>query len=523
MTAKRSSSALSLIIFMVGFLILVIPFHIRPENSIVDDGYFYPEIARHIAHGQGSTFNGFTLTNGYHPLWMLLCAAGAFIISSPTKLVQVLSGMQDLMILLSLLGIVLLARAAKLRGAIYSFFFMMFFYVGLSMWHMIEFPLTLLLQILALTLAVPVLPSLNTRAVRLPALGIALGATMLSRLDSIFFIGILLAYQFIRSNKTSSIAKRTIQVLVPGLICGLIVAPYLAWNWITFHHLMPISGAIKSSFPHIHKWFLPAFTLPVWAAILFNGFVLSFKKSKTSYDIACLLSAYGAALHLMYTLSFGDIAPWYLVSGFISFALLVPRLVDTIYKRVPLAERFEKPVAAVLFVVYFAFGMVRASSNLSYTRLLSGQFSLHQTYREPKRAFAQQLVQILPPNSNAIIFDAPGGVAFYSGLNILPTDGLVSDYQYNDLLAKEGMLKYARNHNIHYLIAPKVRADQLFHRLALEIHREGNNQIFSFEAPLTKQPAGSIALSDSNLVLTFREINPDLEKSFPEIGVWRID
>jgi 4-amino-4-deoxy-L-arabinose transferase-like glycosyltransferase len=36
-----------------------------------EDGYYYLQIARNAAEGRGSTFDGVTRTNGYHPLWVL--------------------------------------------------------------------------------------------------------------------------------------------------------------------------------------------------------------------------------------------------------------------------------------------------------------------------------------------------------------------------------------------------------------------------------------------------------------------
>lgn len=36
---------------------------------LVDDGYYYLQIAGNLARGLGSTFDGLNSTNGYHPLW----------------------------------------------------------------------------------------------------------------------------------------------------------------------------------------------------------------------------------------------------------------------------------------------------------------------------------------------------------------------------------------------------------------------------------------------------------------------
>lgn len=38
-----------------------------------DDAYYYFKVAQNITNGLGSTFDGINATNGYHPLWMLVC------------------------------------------------------------------------------------------------------------------------------------------------------------------------------------------------------------------------------------------------------------------------------------------------------------------------------------------------------------------------------------------------------------------------------------------------------------------
>lgn len=38
-----------------------------------DDAFYYFKVAQNITEGLGSTFDGINLTNGYHPLWMIIC------------------------------------------------------------------------------------------------------------------------------------------------------------------------------------------------------------------------------------------------------------------------------------------------------------------------------------------------------------------------------------------------------------------------------------------------------------------
>ncbi len=40
---------------------------------IRDDAYYYFKVAQNITEGLGSTFDGINQTNGYHPLWMIIC------------------------------------------------------------------------------------------------------------------------------------------------------------------------------------------------------------------------------------------------------------------------------------------------------------------------------------------------------------------------------------------------------------------------------------------------------------------
>ena len=47
----------------------------RVLGTFEDDSFYYLTIARRIAAGQGSTFDGIHLTNGYHPLWCAFLVA----------------------------------------------------------------------------------------------------------------------------------------------------------------------------------------------------------------------------------------------------------------------------------------------------------------------------------------------------------------------------------------------------------------------------------------------------------------
>src|SRR3954451_4673324 len=54
------------------WLVIVVVWRDAPFALTFDDAFYYFGIARNVAHGHGSTFDGIDPTNGYHPLWMLI-------------------------------------------------------------------------------------------------------------------------------------------------------------------------------------------------------------------------------------------------------------------------------------------------------------------------------------------------------------------------------------------------------------------------------------------------------------------
>lgn len=522
-STPRGKKQIPLPLVLLGSLLLAIPFHLRPDNFIVDDGYFYPQIARFIIHGQGSTFNGITPTNGYHPLWMIVCIVAAKVTSESSPLIQIIAMVQDLFTIVSVALIVTIARRAHLHGALLGCMPILFFGMVLGIWRLLEANLALALQLGTLVLTVPILPGFYERTRRWQNIltGCMLGLLMLARLDLLFFAITVLAWGFFKKDPPRTLWNRFSSLVIQGGTAALLLTPYLLWNWHHFRHLLPISGAIKSTFPHVQHWGVASFMYPVVLALILNSALL-LKRNKTSFDTLCLLTTAAAALHLAYTISFGGLAPWYLTTGYLAVSFAVICTVDSLFRIVPSLSWIEPALAALLFVAFLALGTLRLVSNFTYTHLIHGQLSFHVPYLEPKRALAIKLRETLPSASNIMIFDAPGGVAFYSGMHLLPIDGLVSDYAYNKELAKDGLAAYLGRKHIDFFIAPYVRQNQTYDRLFLKEQRASEGQTIEVQAPLTRQIAGTLLLPDSDLVFRFREINPDLETIYPEVGVWRI-
>lgn len=58
---------------VVLWLVVVVAWADAPFAITFDDAWYYVGIARNIHDGAGSTFDRVNVTNGYHPLWLLVC------------------------------------------------------------------------------------------------------------------------------------------------------------------------------------------------------------------------------------------------------------------------------------------------------------------------------------------------------------------------------------------------------------------------------------------------------------------
>lgn len=104
----------SLIVIVMGihlYAAFSAPHNFPMRWFVRDDAYYYFKVAQNISEGRGSTFDGINPTNGYHPLWLLICvpifALARFDLILPLRLILVL------MAALSVIASILLFRLLK--------------------------------------------------------------------------------------------------------------------------------------------------------------------------------------------------------------------------------------------------------------------------------------------------------------------------------------------------------------------------------------------------------------------------
>ncbi len=72
---KRDQIVFLILIFLFGVFHFYIAFSPRSSMMnwyLIDDAFYYFQVARHVVAGHGFTFDGINLSNGFHPLWMVV-------------------------------------------------------------------------------------------------------------------------------------------------------------------------------------------------------------------------------------------------------------------------------------------------------------------------------------------------------------------------------------------------------------------------------------------------------------------
>lgn len=241
---KRLLSVLTAFLFSAFVIVLAIPFFSKLSwtTLVQDDFFYYLVVARNIAQGHGSTFNGIVPTNGYQPLWLWILVCVSWISQSP----RFILGFVALSSLAATAVTFVLARRLLSRtdaSPLLAFAF--------TAWTSV-LAFLLYVEAMEVTLTVPLMFAVVCMLVetewleRTPRntflLGLTLSAMVLSRIDSLIF-GFLLLVGILA---LPSLRRIVTPRLAAGAILGFLPVPaYFIYNRLVFHTWLPVSGAAK--------------------------------------------------------------------------------------------------------------------------------------------------------------------------------------------------------------------------------------------------------------------------------------
>ena len=209
-----------------------------------DDFFYYALVARHLVLNHISSADGIHLTNGYHPLWMLVLAAcfklapglDFLIAIQAVAFAAVLLYYAGLLRCLTFLGVP--PNLRRLSALVLSLHALLLFRYGME----VTLALPLSIWMLAFVLA----PGFRWTSRQAFAYGLLASLTVLSRLDSIFLIALLIAAQTVSAAVPWPQRLRRLAIFSLGWFPFFI---YLASNVYFFHAFLPVSGSAKQLKP----------------------------------------------------------------------------------------------------------------------------------------------------------------------------------------------------------------------------------------------------------------------------------
>ena len=414
-------------------------FILKRENLYVDDSYFYLQVAWNIARGMGSTFNNVMPTNGYHPLFMLVCVAVFQIF--PERLVAIHA--VAAVIVLFDASMLLTVRRILLRtgGDLWPVALVLLVPFSFLTQLGTEGALSGCLLALMMLFAYELVQAPDGRKAAFYNLVAALA--VLTRLDSIFiiaFVWVSVTVVLWRAGKRSlQFATVPIYVVLWGA--------YLASNRIYFHLWQPISGMLKrhSGSAHTLGSNLPHTAMAAFAVIVVSGAGLALKKRDLFFRIIEIPFAAGVVCHGLYiTLRLSNETrwTWYYTSWVLLAAVMLARFCSVFFEK----RRLLVAPLGVLCVILLAFLWVRISYLYKFKRPPTAAAA---------RAFHEE-VELKAGLHRVITYDQPGRLAFYSNVQVIPLDGLMGNTKFQTDLASMGIEKYVRENHIDGFVGPEV-------------------------------------------------------------------
>ena len=443
----------------IGALFTLVSVLSVPRLFMVDDAYFYLQIGNNLANHLGSTFDGTTFTNGYHPLWQGVVALIAGISGQESLLLWALL-VQMLFAGFTLMGLWRLALQQQFSFPIFVPLLTLLTQYTDKGW-LSEGPLTALLHVVVLTAWIRRQPLLT---------GLALGLLFLARLDTVFFVVAVILL---------SPPQHRARI---GISTVLVVTPWLLWTVLTTGHLLPVSGMIKSTFP------IPDLSNPLpklgWTGLLTAlGCVaaLGLAHTRTS-DQARILYALGLGglAHGLYTAIFtgplwSTFVPYYWITSTLATGFVLGELFQIYFRWLPsLSQKMRLQLIGTI-VVLLSIGSTGRAVRTAIARPL-----------DPSIELAVWAGHALP-NATFIALDAPGRLAWFSRRPVIAMDGLTRSYGFSAELEAKGIDRWATEHGVTHILS--YTQPFLLPWCAVSVDSTGTK--VTFTAPESGHPVGS--------------------------------
>ncbi|MFC1706620.1 hypothetical protein ACFL59_07345 [Planctomycetota bacterium] len=495
------------------FLLALLPVEISIRHFLYEDFFYYLKIAQNIAEGRGATLDGFSTTNGFHPLWMLLCVVVRLVFDGTTAVHAVLL----LAACLHLLQVYLVYRIVDLDcGGVWAHAVALFYLVNYRIIACnlcgMETPLAASLFLLLVYL---MLSCRTLGVLRVVGFGVLMGIASLARLDLLLFCCVVIVWILVRPAGGASPIRRTANATIAAVVWLLTLFPWFLWSYATSQALLPnsrvalrlmagfgldlhaspgemlsqVAGKVSSAalwlpdtanllglWPTVLPGLAPvASSLVVTALLALAGFMLT-NRAVVNRIPKLLLMLYACA-HLAYYVFWARAEVRYLIPSCVVVILLVPSVLQYIWKRF---DGFRTRVlVASLCACVLVNSAVAGILAWHYQQGPSRWHSFHQDLCET----ARWMRRTLPEHANVGAWNA-GILCYFSDRTVVNLDGVVND----DALAAlrdRRLQEYIEQRNIRFIADLRAEVNSFMIRFSGD-HAWGRKYVTAFLHPRTR-------------------------------------
>ncbi|MCA8969024.1 MAG: hypothetical protein KDC95_04550 [Planctomycetes bacterium] len=469
------------------------------SDVIPDDSFFFLRIGQFLSAGEGFSFDGYTTTYGFQPLWQLICAACAFACDNdPERLFYVV--------------LTICAALHAATGVLLSLFARRVFGVaaGVAAFCLWSLPLPLLvwscglkenvLFAFLLVLALSQLERLARADVvtfrRLAWFGITLGLMCFARVNGAIPAGVFLFALFTLPRRGGFARLRALAVATAWML--LVGGPWYLFAKLWFGSALPTSGVSKFVVSKAHvegvwkqEWLSSGHVLraaqevptqlyetanhaygalfPSLAALAVFGFAGALVTARRRFDIEarepkrisiatvwsigalCVSALLACLANVMFLAPYLAYARWYTVPEYVACVLLLAAGVQGARRMSRATPRLTAALILVALLLPFA-----------WTPLPRLQSPLPQDFYTRAPRANQQLIEAglwaadhVPEDMRIGIWD-PGIVSYFSQKRLTSLDPLMNslEYQKSEIADQVG---YCRKNDISHVFGSTIR------------------------------------------------------------------
>jgi hypothetical protein len=436
----------------ISFIIALLAAFLLPFQFLLnfahDDSFFYIKTADNFAKGFGSTFDGISSTNGYHPLYFITLVIIFFIPdfvfkASPEFLFRLVV-LYHLFMIIGIQYFVFrsVKNIFKKEVSNYSLVFLPVLFsafVYIRDFGLESHAACLLVTVFLFIKSKEIMPGDN----KLYLKSIILALLFLTRTDYLYTV---IPFILIADYKISTDRKKYFLVSAAFLSAAAVL--YYSGNYIFFGHIDTVSGKILNNFPGV-LFFSSIKTLLTDPAKLYNQFAriifvfVSFilfsiyyikgrerESTESKFYLIILSLGAGSIVVTLMHLFFNNysIREWYMtmpVMVSIIMLFLVFRNKKVIFN--------ISLILSVILLFYVFYG-----SRIMNYKYVSGY------------AYAKKLNSLVNRDESVYQVDYCGVTGFFSERNIIDGDGLINSFEYLEYLNSGRIDDYISKYNVKY-------------------------------------------------------------------------